>query len=294
MSFEKNMKDKLDKIQNKTEKFKEKVEIKKSYKYILLTLIIAGGYIFFLSSGLIFESNSRVTNTELNKIIELKQSSVFVKNTEYNSKKDLLEIKLGVKMKQVNFGNDYTFEAIAKENVNEKLAIDFIKVDGSNIVLFVDTPKKWSAIAVDIKENYRNEGGETRIYIDKSKAIKNDKLEKRTREEYMIDNIEEDIKKINETLKKYEEEKKEKQETIENIKAEIEVLESKKEYLTDKETIEVNQEIDMYLSDIKSLENAIIEIETNAREEREKDTMANKKMNDIIKNLPKELYDKYR
>ncbi|WP_404988789.1 hypothetical protein [Clostridium culturomicium] len=294
MNFEKKLNKKLDDIQNKLEKFRSKIKFKKSYKYILLTVFIATGYIFFLSSGVIFESNSRVASTELNKVIELKQSSVFIKNTEYNKKQNLLEIKLGIKMKQVNFANDYEFEAIAKENTNEKLDVEFIKVDGENIVLFVNTPKKWSAIAVDIKENYRNEGGETRIYIDEDKCIKNNELEKRTEEEYMIENIEEEIKIINETIKKYEEEKEEKNKTIENTNAQIDILEEKKEYLTEKETLEANQKIEAYKSNIKSIETSIIEIEGKVREEKEKDRMANKKMNDIIKNLPKDIYKKYR
>lgn len=294
MSFEKKLNKKLDDINNKGEKFRSKIKFKKSYKYILLTVFIATGYVFFLSSGVIFESNSRVTSTELNKVIELKQSSVFVRNTEYNKEENLLEIKLGIKMKQVNFANDYEFEAIAKENTNEKLDVEFIKVDGENIVLFVNTPKKWSAIAVDIKENYRNEGGETRIYIDEDKCIKNNELEKRTEEEYMIENIEDEIKIINETIKKYEEEKEEKNKTIENTNAQIDILEEKKEYLTEKETLEANQKIEAYKSNIKSIETSIIEIEGKVREEKEKDRMANKKMNDIIKNLPKDIYKKYR
>ena len=197
MNFNKKINKKLDDIQNNIEKFRSKIKFKKSYKYILLTVFIVTGYIFFLSSGVTFESNSRVASTELNKVIELKQSAVFIRNTEYNKEKNLLEIKLGTKMKQVNFANDYEFEAIAKENTNEKLDIEFIKVDGENIVIFVNTPKKWSAIAVDIKENYRNEGGETRIYIDEDKCIKNNELDKRTKEEYMIENIEEEIKDTN-------------------------------------------------------------------------------------------------
>lgn len=294
MSFNKKINDKLDKFQKKTEKIRNKINYKKSYKYILLVFLIGAGYIFFLSSGAFFESNNRLTSTELNKKIVLKNSEVFIKEEQFNEEKNLLEIKLGVNKTNINFANDFEFEAIARENTNKKLPVEFMVVDENNIVVFVTTPKKWSAIAVDIKEKKAKEVGETRVYIDERVCSKNDELEKRTKEEYMIENIEQDLKEIDEVIAKYEEEIEEKKVTIENTNEEINLLESKKEYLTDSEKLEVNQKIDSYKSNITSLENSIKEIEKNISEEKEKQSMANKKMNDIIKSLPDNLYDKYR
>lgn len=294
MSFNKKINEKLDSFQKKNEKIRNKINYKKSYKYILLVFLIGAGYIFFLSSGVIFETNNRLTSTELNKKITLKNSEVFIKEEQFNEEKNLLEVKLGVNKTNINFANDFEFEAIARENTNKKLSVEFMTVDENNIVIFITTPKKWSAIALDIKEKNAKEVGETRVYIDERVCSKNDELEKRTKEEYMIENIEQDLKVIDEVIAKYEEEIEEKKVTIENTNEEINLLESKKEYLTDSEKLEVNQKIDSYKSSINSLENSIKEIEENISEEKEKQSMANKKMNDIIKSLPDNLYDKYR
>lgn len=294
MSFNKKINEKLDKFQKKTEKIRNKINYKKSYKYILLVFLIGAGYIFFLSSGVIFETNNRLTSTELNKKITLKNSEVFIKEEQFNEEKNLLEVKLGVNKTNINFANDFEFEAIARENTNKKLSVEFMTVDENNIVIFITTPKKWSAIAIDIKEKNAKEVGETRVYIDERVCIKNDELEKRTKEEYMIENIEQDLKVIDEVIAKYEEEIEEKKVTIENTYEEINLLESKKEYLTDSEKLEVNQKIDSYKSNIDTLNKSIDELEKNISEQKEKQSMANKKMNDIIKSLPDALYDKYR
>lgn len=294
MSFNKKINEKLDSFQKKNEKIRNKINYKKSYKYILLVFLIGAGYIFFLSSGVIFETNNRLTSTELNKKITLKNSEVFIKEEQFNEEKNLLEVKLGVNKTNINFANDFEFEAIARENTNKKLSVEFMTVDENNMVIFITTPKKWSAIALDIKEKNAKEVGETRVYIDERVCSKNDELEKRTKEEYMIENIEQDLKMIDEVIAKYEEEIEEKKVTIENTNEEINLLESKKEYLTDSEKLEVNQKIDSYKSNIDTLNKSIDELEKNISEQKEKQSMANKKMNDIIKGLPDNLYDKYR
>lgn len=58
--------------------------------------------------------------------------------------------------------------------------------------------------------------------------------------------------------------------------------------------MEANQKIDSYKSNIDTLKNSIIDIENKILDEKDKNKMLNKKMNDIIKNLPDEIYKKYR
>ncbi|MBS6503354.1 MAG: hypothetical protein KH415_17335 [Clostridium sp.] len=294
MNFNKKINEKLENVQRKIEKIRNKINYKRSYKYILLVIFIATGYIFFLSSGAFFETNNRLTATELNKKIALKNSEVFIKEEQFNEEKNLLEVKLGVNRTNINFANDFEFEAITRENTNKKLPIEFMTVDENNIVIFITTPKKWSAIAMDIKEKNTKENGETRVYIDERICEKNNELDKRTKEEYMIENIEVDMKNIKDAIIKYEEEIAEKKVTIDNTKEEISILESKKEYLTDKEKAEANQKIDSHNNSIYSLESSIKEIEKNINEAKEKLSLADKKMNDIIKSLPDHLYNKYR
>lgn len=285
---------KIEEIQIKTEKFRNKIDYKKSYKYILLTIFIGVGYIFFLTSGFIFESSNRITSTELNKKITLKNSEIMIMDEKFNKENNLLQVKIKTNKTNINFANDYEFEAITKEDTNKKLSVEFLEVDENNIVVFITTPKKWSAVALDIKEKNAKEVGEQRVYISKDVCIEDDQLEIKSKEEYMIENIKTDIESINETITQYENEVIEKQETIENIKSEISTLEDKKEYLTDKEKLEVNQKIDSYNNNITSLETSIKDIENNINEEQEKEKMLNKKMNDIIKSLPNNLYNKYR
>ena len=111
---------KIEEIQIKTEKFRNKINFKKSYKYILLTIFIGVGYIFFLTSGFIFESSNRITSTELNKKITLKNSEIMIIDEKFNKENNLLQVKIKTNKTNINFANDYEFEAITKEDTNKK------------------------------------------------------------------------------------------------------------------------------------------------------------------------------
>lgn len=294
MSFKKNIINKFENLQLKIDKLRSKSNVKKSYKYTFLIVIIGIGYAFFLSSGMIFESENKVATTELNQKIIMKNSEIMILDETVNSENTLLEIKIRSEKTNINFANDYEVKAITKENTSENLPLEIIEVDENNLVILVTTPKKWSAIAVDIKEKNIKEQGEERLYIDKELCSKVDTLYKKVNEEYIIENIESDIKNIEVTIKKYEDEIQEKTLTINNIKSEISILESKKGYLTEKEMLDVNTKIESYKGNIISIEGNIKTLQGSINEEQEKIRMLNKKMNDIIKNLPKNLYDKYR
>lgn len=294
MSLNKKSKKFLEDLRLKIEKFMRKINFKKSYKYKFLLVVIVLGYVFFFSSGVIFKSNNGVTSTELNKKITLKNSEIIVKDMSFNQETKFLQIKIATQKTNINFDNDYEFEAIEKENLKEKLNVEFLKVDDNNIVIFINTSKKWSAIALDVKEKNLKEVGKERLYIDKESCTINNELDRKIKEEYMIENLEDEIKIVDETISKYKNEIEEKKTTRSNTEEEIKKLESEKEYLTEKEKMEANQKIDSYKSNIDTLKNSIIDIENKILDEKDKNKMLNKKMNDIIKNLPDELYKKYR
>lgn len=294
MRLKKKSKNFLEDLRLKIEKFMRKINFKKSYKYKILLVVIVLGYVFFFSSGVIFKSNSGTTSTELNREITLRNSKIMIKDMSFNEETKLLQVKISTNKTNINFANDYEFEAIEKENLNKKLNVEFLNIDDNNIVVFLNTSKKWSAIALDVKEKNSKEVGEERIYIDKESCAINNELERKIKEEYKIENLEDEIKVVDETILKYQNEIEEMKTTIKNTEEEIKKLESEKEYLTEKEKMEANQKIDSYKSNIDTLKNSIIDIENKILDEKDKNKMLNKKMNDIIKNLPDELYKKYR
>ena len=294
MRLKKKSKNFLEDSRLKIEKFMRKINFKKSYKYKFLLVVIVLGYVFFFSSGVIFKSNSGTTSTELNREITLRNSKIIIKDMSFNEETKLLQVKISTNKTNINFANDYEFEAIEKENLNKKLNVEFLNVDDNNIVVFLNTSKKWSAIALDIKEKNSKEVGEERIYVDKESCAINNELERKIKEEYMIENLEDEIKIVDETILKYQNEIEEMKTTIKNTEEEIKKLESEKEYLTEKEKMETNQKIDSHKNSLEKIKNSIIDIENKILDEKDKDKMLNKKMNDIIKSLPDEIYMKYR
>lgn len=285
MSFNKKADKIIKRIQEKLDEIREKNRIKKSYKYIALAIFIGAGYIFFFLSPLIFDSNSGVRITELNKKIVLKNSKFSIRDEKFSEENNLLEIKLDLEKTNINFAFDYSFRAISKENTNKELPIEVVKLEDGNIVLLITTPKKWSAIAVDIKEEKMIEVGEERIYIDRDKCSKVDDLEKKSKEEYLIDNLKTDIEKIEEKIKKYEEDIEINKLTKKNTEKEIEEIEKQKEFLVGEELEKANSNIEKYKNDIIGLDNVNIDLEDKIQEEKEKIKMLNKRIDKAEKEL---------
>ena len=196
-----------------------------------------------------------------------------------------MEIKLDLEKTNINFAFDYSFRAISKENTNKELPIEVVKLEDGNIVLLVTTPKKWSAIAVDIKEEKMIEVGEERIYIDRDKCYKVDDLEKKSKEEYLIENLKTDIEKVKEKIKKYEEDIEINKLTKKNTEKEIEEIEKQKEFLVGEELEKANSNIEKYKNDIIGLDNANIDLEDKIQEEKEKIKMLNKRIDKAEKEL---------
>lgn len=285
MSFNKKADKIIKRIEEKLDEIRQKNHIKKSYKYIALAIFIGVGYIFFFLSPLIFDSNSGVRITELNKKIVLKNSKFSIRDEKFSEKNNLLEIKLDLEKTNINFAFDYSFRAISKENTNKELPIEVVKLEDGNIVLLITTPKKWSAIAVDIKEEKMIEVGEERIYIDKDKCSKVDDLEKKSKEEYLIENLKTDIEKVGEKIKKYEEDIEINKLTKKNTEKEIEEIEKQKEFLVGEELEKANSNIEKYKNDIIGLDNANIDLEDKIQEEKEKIKMLNKRIDNAEKEL---------
>ncbi len=285
MSFNKKADKIIKRIEEKLDEIRQKNHIKKSYKYIALAIFIGVGYIFFFLSPLIFDSNSGVRITELNKKIVLKNSKFSIRDEKFSEKNNLLEIKLDLEKTNINFAFDYSFRAISKENTNKELPIEVVKLEDGNIVLLITTPKKWSAIAVDIKEEKMIEVGEERIYIDRDKCYKVDDLEKKSKEEYLIENLKTDIEKVKEKIKKYEEDIEINKLTKKNTEKEIEEIEKQKEFLVGEELEKANSNIEKYKNDIIGLDNANIDLEDKIQEEKEKIKMLNKRIDKAEKEL---------
>lgn len=278
MKLNKKIDELIEKIQNKIDKIREKINMKKSTKYIALLIFIVSGYTFFFLSPIFFDSNSGIRITEIGQKITLKNSKFYIREEKFDEENNLLELKLDLEKTNINFAFDYNFRAITKENTNKELPIEEVKLEDGNIVLLITTPKKWSAIAIDIKEEKVIEVGEERIYIDKNKCTKVEGLEKKSKEEYLIENLQDDIKNKEENIEQYKNSIEKNNLTKENTEKEIEEIEKKKEFLVGEELQNANSNIEKYKNDIVGLENANIDLEDKILEEKEKINMLNKRI----------------
>lgn len=262
------------KLINKKEKFEEKIRYKKSYKYYIFTCIFFVGYLFFFSSGYIFDTNRERKSTEIGVEINLTNSKITIISQQYNKNNGLLQVNLNVEKTNILFGNDILVSAIERADLNKNLDVKTIRLDDSQYVLLIKVPKKWTNVAIEIKEDGIENSSKAKLFIDENLCVRNDELVELSKVEYLIENVDTEIESINLDIESYKKEIEENNKKIVKTEEEIKKLEDNIKYEIESEATETTHKIETLKGDIKSLKASIEELNNQIE-------MLNKKINKL-------------
>lgn len=268
------------KLIKKKDKFEEKIKYKKSYKYYIFTCIFFVGYLFFFSSGYIFDVNRERKSTEIGVENKLTNSKITIISEQYNKNTGLLQVNLKVEKTNILFGNDILVSAIERADLNKNLDVKTIRLDDSQYVLLINVPKKWTNVAIEIKEDGIENSSQTKLFIDEKLCYRNDELVELTKEEYLIQNVDTEIEGINLEIENYKKEIEENNNKIVKTEEEIKILEENIKYEVESEALETNQKIETLKGNIKNLHASIEEINKQIEILNEKINKLNEKKED--------------
>lgn len=281
----KKINEKIKKIKTKKEKIEEKLRYKKSYKYYIFTCIFFVGYLIFFSSGYIFDTNRDRKSTEIGIENKMTNSLIKVTNEEFNKNTGLVQVNLNMEKTNILFGNDISVNAIERANLNKNLEVKTIRLDDSQYVLLIKAPKKWTNIAVEIKEENISDPSSTKIFIDENLCTRNDNLQELSKKDYLIQNVDDEIKNINLEIENHNKEIEKNNQIMIKTEEEIKTLEENIKYEIESEATETKQKIETLKGDINNLKANTEEINKQIEILKEKINKLNEKKKDYENEL---------
>lgn len=261
-----------DKIQIKVDNIKRKLDKNKSIQYYVLTFICVFGFIFFLSSNMLFNKEMSLMSTKLNKQIILNGITVTLKERQYNSTNGLVQFTLKIENQGSDNKNILDFEIREKSNPVELIECKVNKITNSDYVITTKLTKKWDALSLTVIS--KNSEGETntstKIYSDVRDITLNNELEEKEIKGYTIEIIDNEIADIRNEMEQIYLTISEKNSTITELKEGINSLEAEKQYQTSSEIESSTNKIELDKSKITQLENEIKNEDKKLKEHEEK------------------------
>lgn len=272
------------KLKAKKNKIIDKINYKRSHKYFIFVAIFFIGYTFFFSSGFIFDTNRERKSTEIGIENKMENSIVKIVNEEVNNNTGLLQVNLDIEKTNILFDNSLEISAIERGNLNKKLNVKTLRLDDSQYVLLIQVPKKWTNVAIDIKEKNIDNASSTKVFIDENLCIKNDNLKELTVKDYLIENVNLEIKNINNEMQNYDKDIANNNEVILKTEQQIKTLEENLKYEIKEEADKTNQQIETLKANISSAKENINELNKKKDIDNEKINKLNLKKEDYQKN----------
>ncbi|ODV48157.1 MULTISPECIES: hypothetical protein [Bacillus subtilis group] len=284
---------------------------RKSSFYLIVALVGLTVGLFLFTSKITLWDDTPILQTEFNdKLQGLNNSSVVLKEWQYNPDKKLMEITIKAASVDGTPVNNLTFYAKEKQNPQKKIPVEVVtqyedayvlhikniqpdyqvvgvviaeNVDKSNLsvnqLTFSDTDN-----ANVQEENDQRELSSVTIYGDYRKVKVNPNLKTLTKKEYEIRGIKEDISVNEKEKRKIDTTLPEQKEYIEQLNEEIKTIEKDKKYQTNEEQIESNATIKNKQEEIENVNLNIQKLKERSKEYGEKIEKLNLKLNDVQKN----------
>lgn len=279
----KKLNEKLKNIISKKDKFEAKMKYRKSYKYYIFTCIFLLGYGIFFSSGYIFDTNRERKSTEIGIENKMTNSIVKVRSEQYNPTNRLLQVNLDIEKINILFGNDIEVTAIERADLNTNLEVKSVRLDESQYVLLIQAPKKWTNIAIEIKEKNIVDSSSIKVFIDEKLCTKNNELQEKTLTDYLVESVNLEINNINLEIENYNKEIEKDNQIIAQTEKEIKKLEENIKYEIKEEADQTKQKIESLQSEIENLNGSIEEINKQIETSNEKINKLNLKKEDYKK-----------
>ena len=264
-----------EKIQEKFDIIKNKIEQNKIVPYYFLTSIFIIGVLFFLSSNLIFNKELNLITTAINEEKNLDNTIFYMKDRKYNPNNGLVQFTIKLKENSLNSNLDLDFSIREKNKPTEIIPCEVVQITYSDYIITTVVSGKWDALSLTVRE--KNEVDETKyikFYSDIRDIKIEENLEKKNKNEYTIEVIDNEINDINLKIEEINQIISDKKIEIEELNERINSLEAEKKYQTE-------SEIESTESLISSIKTTIVNLENEI--EKNKDTI--KELEEKIKKL---------
>lgn len=237
----------------------------KSRKYNLALVIILLGYLFFFTSNSLFNSEGDIMSTPFNKEIALSNYKIIMKNATYSNENRVLEVNFSIEKTSVTLSSELILEAKERNNPAKKLDTNMINLNGKDYTIIVKLPEEWTTVLLQFTEDNEFKTS-TKFYVDRRESIEEKSLEEKTRKDYLIQTVDEEIENVNKKIEENNNQIKEKDKEINQLKNEIDRLEIERKYLTESELIDMSTKIDSLYSQKLEAEKAILQCEQSIKE----------------------------
>lgn len=282
-SLKERLKSRSNHIRNTMKNIRKKYNVTRSSKYNLMFVIIVLGYLFFLSSNGIFNSEGDVMNTPFNKETIMTNIKVTMKSARYSNENRKLEVNFKIDKGNLTYDMEkLIIESKERNTPNEKVNSKIINLNEKDYVVVVDLPEEWTTVLLTFKENGENSQG-IKFYVDKRESEEDSALKEKTRREYLRQSVDKEIIEVKEKITGSDDNIVIENQKNEKLISEIKRLQEEKKYLTESELIAMNQKIDQ-------LKNEKLEVEKEVNRIKQEKEELTKKIEKL--NIKREDYNK--
>lgn len=260
-----------DEIQEKVDIIRDKIEKNKTVPYYFLASIFIIGTLFFLSSNLFFNKELNLITTELNQEMYLNNIAFSIKDRRYNPSNGLVQFTIKLKDNTLNTNLDLDFTIREKNNPTEIVPCEVVQITYSDYIITTEIKGRLDALSLTIKEKEEeNANRYVKFYSDIRDIKIDDTLEKKNRNEYTKEVIDNEINDIKAKIEEIKLDITDKKSKIEEINNKINLLEEEKKYQTESEIEVTENTISSSKTSIESLKGHILKNENNMKELEEK------------------------
>lgn len=258
-------------IQEKVDIIKRKIEKNKTVPYYFLTSIFVIGVLFFLSSNLIFNKELSLITTGINEEMNLNNTTFYINDRKYNPNNGLVQFTIKLKDNILNSNLDLDFTVREKNDPTEIIPCEVVQITYSDYIVTTVVSGKWEALSLTVKEkNEVDDKKYIKFYSDIRDIKIEDNLKKKSRNEYTIEVIDNEINDIKSRIEEINQTISDKKSELEDLNSKINSLEDEKKYQTENEVESTESLISSMETTIVNLENEIRKNENNIKELEEK------------------------
>ena len=256
--------------------------IKNTVTSIFLIVVLAGYFLFFTSKSFLpYKQN--LMETDIGKILQLEiGKNITLIRWDYSPDQHVMEIELLTENTTFDGADEYLYAAVDRQNQN--LTANIIVADANMQVIHIENvPDNFSEISLRIKGTGDKDTNILRIYTNKDDVNIVDEIRPRTKPEYVIMRLENEIVLMEQRIESIENDNSELRDRIQNIEEANRNHELDKRYQTAEEIAQTNirirnneTEIGRLLTQIDANSKSIDEFENRISNIRERiDTQEN-------------------
>lgn len=255
----------LEKLKNVKSKSNKVLGYNQSFKYKLSFALIIVGYLFFFFSNSIFNSEGDIKATPFDQVVAMQNNKIIMKSAKYSNENKTLEVNFQMDKVNLLYDKELIVAARERNNPDENIESKLINLNGKDYTVVVKLPKEWTTVLLTFTENDEDQNY-YKFYVDRRESKEDSSLKEKTRREYLLQTVDEEIKEVNKKLTEIDIEIQEKSSSINRLKDEIARLENEKKYLVESELVTMNSKIEQLYSQTLDDERAIEELSKNKEE----------------------------